>query len=63
MTPRASSRQYGAYRPLNAGTKYTPPLSCESHCSSDDAEDGINFSCFTSHSTHAPAKGTLPSNA
>ena len=27
IAPRASGRQYGANRPENAGTKYTPPLS------------------------------------
>ena len=27
MAPRASERQYGAKRPENAGTMYTPPLS------------------------------------
>src|SRR3712207_9453800 len=27
ITPRASDFQYGANRPENAGTKYTPPLS------------------------------------
>jgi hypothetical protein len=27
IAPRASDRQYGANRPENAGTKYTPPLS------------------------------------
>ena len=27
ITPRASLRQYGAYSPENAGTKYTSPLS------------------------------------
>ncbi len=28
MTPRASERHRGASRPLNAGTKNTPAVSC-----------------------------------
>ena len=39
MAPRAYMSQYGAPRPENAGTRYTPPLSATSDASRSDSAE------------------------
>ena len=64
MAPRASGFQYGAPRPVKAGTNITPPLSgtlSASACTSLLAL--IAFRPSRSHCTTAPPMKTLPSSA
>ena len=64
MAPRASAFQYGAPRPVKAGTNITPPASgtlSASACTSPLAR--IACSPSRSHCTTAPPMKTLPSSA
>ena len=64
IAPRASACQYGAPRPVKAGTNITPPLSgtlSASVCTS--ALPLIACSPSRSHCTTAPPMKTLPSRA
>ena len=63
-TPRASERHLGANKPLNAGTKYTPPVSgtVAASASTSDARS-ITPRLSRNHCTPAPAMATEPSNA
>jgi hypothetical protein len=56
--------QYGAPRPTNAGTTYTPPVSgtARAIASVSDARR-IRRSASRSHWMAAPAMNTLPSSA
>uniref|UniRef100_A0A8W7PH66 Uncharacterized protein n=1 Tax=Anopheles coluzzii TaxID=1518534 RepID=A0A8W7PH66_ANOCL len=64
MTPRASGSQYGAYSPLNAGTKYTSPLfSTSSAADSDSEAPPIRFRLSRNQPRAAPATATEPSSA
>lgn len=62
--PRASCCQYGAYKPENAGTKYTSPEDLTCSAMSWDCVILLN-SCILSrnHDKAAPATATEPSNA
>lgn len=62
--PRASCCQYGAYKPENAGTKYTSPEHLTLSAISCDCVILLN-SCILSrnHDNAAPATATEPSNA
>ena len=63
MAPRASGRQYGAPRPVNAGTSTTPPASgtVGQPCHLAGGDHGAQPS--RSHCTTAPPMNTLPSSA
>ena len=64
IVPRAYGSQYGAPRPTNAGTKYTPPVSgTDSASRSVSAAFAISPRPSRSHCTAAPAMNTLPSSA
>lgn len=64
MVPRASSYQYGAYRPLKAVTKTQPPLSGTVSASALILLlDGMNFQLSTRNFTLDPPTAMLPSNA
>jgi len=64
IVPRLYMSQCGAPSPVNAGTKYTFPLSdTDSAMSSVSAADEISFISSRSHWTTAPATNTLPSSA
>jgi hypothetical protein len=64
MAPRASLRQYGANRPENAGTKYTPPLSSTWRASSStSAAPAMIPSWSRSHCTADPVTAIEPSRA
>lgn len=64
IVPRAYWFQYGAPRPVKAGTTYTPPVSATERASaSEAAASGMSFSSSLSHCTAAPAVNTLPSRA
>ena len=63
ITPLASLRQYGAKRPENAGTKYTPPLSPTVLArSSTSSEEEISPMLSRSHCTNAPVIAIDPSS-
>ena len=64
ITPRACSSQYGAPRPVKAGTRYTPPVSgtCRAAASLSEAS-AIRPRPSRSHWIVAPATNTLPSSA
>ena len=56
--------QYGAPRPTNAGTKYTPPVSGTAVASASlSAARSMSPSPSRSHWIAAPAMNTLPSSA
>src|SRR3954452_10751078 len=58
ITPRASSRQYGAKSPENAGTKTTPPESSTDRAScSTSGASSMRPRLSRSHWTSAPAHG------
>ena len=62
MTPRASDCQYGANRPENAGTKYTPPLSSTVCASSSTSGAALIIPRLSrSHCTSAPVIAIEPS--
>ncbi len=64
IAPRASLRQYGANRPENAGTKYTPPLSSTVIASSSTSGAALmSFRLSRSHCTRAPVIAIEPSSA
>ncbi len=64
IAPRASLRQYGANRPENAGTKYTPPLSLTWRASgSTSAAPEMMPSWSRSHCTAEPVTAIEPSSA
>ena len=63
-TPRASERHLGANRPLNAGTKYTPPVSGTDAASASTSDArSITPRLSRNHCTPAPAMATEPSSA
>ncbi len=64
MTPRASGRQYGANRPLNAGTNTTSPLSGTLAASaSTSAASPMIPRSSRNHWMSEPATATDPSRA
>ena len=64
MTPRASARQWGAPRPVSAGTKTTPPVSGTLRASASTSfADRMIPSPSRSHCTAAPAMKADPSSA
>ena len=64
MAPRPYISQYGAPRPVNAGTTYTPPeLSMDRAMPSVSAALLTSFISSRSHCTAAPATNTEPSSA
>ena len=63
-TPRAFDFQYGANRPLNAGTMYRPPLSSTDLASSSTCGAAeIMCRLSRSHCTSAPVIAIEPSSA
>ncbi len=61
IAPRASGRQYGANRPENAGTMYTPPLSSTfSASSSTSGADEMMPSWSRSHWIRDPVTAMEP---
>ena len=62
IAPRALDFQYGANRPENAGTKYTPPLWSAARLSTSGAEP-IRPSWSRSHWISEPARAIEPSSA
>ena len=64
MAPRASGRQYGANRPENAGTKYTPPLSSTVVASASTSGAEVMMPSWSrSHCTSEPVTAIEPSSA
>ena len=62
--PRASLRQYGAYRPENAGTKYTSPVDDTPAAAVSASLISFKiFKLFLSHFNALPATATEPSRA
>src|ERR1051325_10317533 len=64
ITPLARGSQYGAPRPTNAGTRYTPSVSGTSAINfSTSGDELIALRPSRNHCTAAPATNTEPSSA